>query len=421
MKKRIAIIGGGFAGVNLSRRLERNKDFDITLVDKNNYNFFPPLIYQVATGFLEPSSISYPFRKLFSGRQNVHFWLGELEEVLPEQNKLILSNGELEYDYLVMATGTRTNYFGLDSIKENAIPMKTLDDALNMRNTLLQRIERATKTPDKKEREKWVTMVIAGGGPTGVEIAGMFAEMRASIIRKEYPELTNIYGKIYLVNGADRLLKPMGKKSQEYTYNELKEMGVEIMLNSRVTGFDGEKVSLKDGSFIESKNLIWATGVTGITFPGIPEEVYARGNRLKVDAHNTVEGMNNIYAVGDACIQFTDEGFPEGHPQLAQVAIQQGDTLAKNFCRMACRKKPKPFHYKDKGIMAIIGRSKAVADIPKPDLHFDGFPAWLMWSFIHLFSLINRRDRWRTFYNWSIAYFTRNQDLRMIIRPKEKL
>ena len=421
MKKKLVIVGGGFAGVNLARNLESCPEYEIILVDKNNYNFFPPLLYQVATGFLEPSSISYPFRTLFRGKKNVRFWLGHLKEVKLEEKKLILSDGELTYDYLVLATGTRTNYFGLEDIRKHAIPMKTLDDALNMRNTLLQRMEMATKARNKKEREEWVTMVIAGGGPTGVEVAGMFAEMRASIISKEYPELADIFGKIYLVNSGETLLEPFSEKSQKYTIEELKRMGVELVFGTRVSGFDGEQVSLNNGSYIKSKNLIWATGVKGIVFPGFPSEVYERGNRMKVDAFNKVEGLEDVYALGDISLQKSDENFPEGHPQLAQVAIQQGKNMALNFKRMMNQRELQPFRYTDKGIMAIIGRSKAVADMSKPHSHFDGLPAWLMWSFIHLFSLINRYDRLRTFYNWAIAYFTKNQDLRMIIRPRKEL
>ncbi|MFD1096648.1 NAD(P)/FAD-dependent oxidoreductase [Salegentibacter chungangensis] len=421
MKTRVVVIGGGFAGLNFIRSIDDSRDFDVTLVDRNNYNFFPPLIYQVATGFLEPSSISHPFRKLFGNKRNVHFWLGEFQEVKPDENKVIISDKELDYDILVLATGTKTNYFGLDNVRKNAIPMKTLDDALNMRNLLLQRIEMATKTKDIKEKEDWVTMVIAGGGPTGVEVSGMFAEMRRSIIAKEYPELNDVHGKIYLVNGGDSLLAPMSEESQSYTYEALKNLGVKIKLNTRVTDFDGENVSLKDGSYIRSKNLIWATGVTAMKFPGIPEETYGPGNRLKVDACNKIENSSNIYALGDTCIMTSDKAFPEGHPQLAQVAKQQGEHLAKNLKKINKGKEPEDFVYNDKGIMAIIGRSKAVAEIPKPKMNLKGLPAWLIWSLIHLFALVNRHDRLRTFYNWTIAYFTRNQDLRMIIRPKDRI
>lgn len=420
MPKKIVIIGGGFAGVNLAKALADKSQFDTTLVDKNNYNFFPPLIYQVSTGYLDPSSITYPFRNLFRGRINFHFWMGELQEVQPENNKIILSNGELSYDYLVIATGTQTNYFGLENLMKHAIPMKTLEDALRMRNLLLQRLEQAARINDKSERLPWLTMVIAGGGPTGVEISGIFAELRNNTIRKEFPELAGSGAKIYLVNGGNELLSPMSKKSQEYALMKLKEMGVEVVLNARVVDFDGEKVSLKDGSFIRSKNLIWATGVTGIVFNGIPTESYERGNRLRVDSSNKVDGTSNIYAIGDSCVQHTDPAFPNGHPQLAQVAIQQGKNLAKNFQKIEKGEDLIPFKYNDKGSMAIIGSNKAVADIPKGKMHFSGFIAWFAWVFIHLLSLINYRNRLRTFYNWSLEYFTKNQDLRLIIRPKDK-
>ncbi|MEH6405699.1 MAG: NAD(P)/FAD-dependent oxidoreductase [Leeuwenhoekiella sp.] len=419
MKKRIVIIGGGFAGINLAKTLRRTREFHVTLVDKNNYNFFPPLLYQVATGFLEPSSISYPFRTFFGGRKDVTFWMGELLDIVQSQNKVILSNGEIEYDYLVIATGTKTNFFGLENIEKYAIPMKTLNDALNMRNTLLERIEMATKCKDEAERDELLTMVIAGGGPTGVEVSGVLAEMSKSIIQKEYPELKNNRGSIYLVNGADRLLVPMSEKSQNYTLDAIKSLGVKVLLNTRVVDYDGERVYFKDGNYIRSKNLIWATGVTAMTFPGIEKELYGPGNRLFVNNFNKVTNTNNIYAIGDTSLMQDDEDFPGGHPQLAQVAIQQGKQLAINLQRINEGNEPKPFHYTDKGSMAIIGKTKAVADIPKAGIHLQGFVAWIIWLFVHLFSLINKHDQLRTFYNWSIDYFSKNQDLRMIIRPKK--
>ncbi|WP_373057157.1 NAD(P)/FAD-dependent oxidoreductase [Zunongwangia sp. H14] len=421
MQKRIIIIGGGFAGINLARSLVGDANFQVTLVDKNNYNFFPPLLYQVSTGYLDPSSITYPIRNLFRGKENFHFWMGELQEVVPQEKKIILDNGELDYDYLVIATGTKTNFFGLEQLKKHAIPMKTLEDALSMRNVLLQRLEAASRIKDKQERLPWLTMVIGGGGPTGVEISGMFAELRNNTIRKEFPELAGSGAKIYIVNGGNELLSPMSKKSQEYALKSLKEMGVEVVLNTRIVDYDGEIVSFKNGETIRSKNLIWATGVTGIIFKGLPAEAYERGNRLRVNEINQVEGMDGIFAIGDCSIQHTDPDFPDGHPQLAQVAIQQGKNLAKNFRNLEKGRKTIAFKYKDKGSMAIIGSSRAVADIPKPKLHFSGFIAWFMWVFIHLFSLINYRNRIRTFYNWSIEYFTRNQDLRLIIRPSNSV
>ena len=420
MQERIVIIGGGFAGVHLAKSLVKEDRFQVILVDKNNYNFFPPLIYQVSTGYLDPSSITYPYRNLFRNRPNFRFRMGELLEILPDQNALVLDNGKLEYDHLVLATGTHTNFFGLDQLQEHAIPMKTLEDGLQMRNRLLQHLEQATQIDDKSLRMPWLNMVVAGGGPTGVEICGIFAELRNNTIRKEFPELLNSGARIYLINGGNELLSPMSKKSQAYALKKLQEMGVEVMLNTRVVNFDGEKVLLKDGSHIFSKNLIWATGVTGFKFKGIPEESYEPGNRLTVDGRNKLVASNNIYAIGDSCIQHHDPQFPEGHPQLAQVAIQQGNNLANNFKRTSKGQEVEPFKYNDKGSMAIIGRSKAVADFPTPRLHFNGFFAWFIWVFIHLFSLINYRNKLRTFYNWSIEYLTQNQDLRLIIRPKRE-
>ena len=420
MSKHIVIIGGGFAGINLAKKLGKVSSYKVTLVDKNNYNFFPPLLYQVSTGYLDPSSITFPFRNLFRGQVNLRFRMGTFEEVKPEEQKIILNNGELTYDYLVLATGTQTNYFGLDQIEKHAIPMKTLEDALDMRNLLLQRLEQATRIDDTSQRLPYLNMVIAGGGPTGVEISGVFAELRNHTIRKEFPELIGSGSRIYLINGGGELLSPMSEKSQKYTLEQLQSMGVEVLLNTRVVDFDGEKVLMKDGSHIYSKNLIWATGVTGFRFNGIPEASYDRGNRLKVDEVNRVEGLKNVYAIGDSSLSVSDPKFPTGHPQLAQVAMQQGRVLAKNFKRMVKNKPLKPFTYLDKGSMAIIGSNKAVADMPKPKMHFKGFMAWFIWLFVHLFALIDYRNRVRTFYNWSTEYLTKNQDLRLIIRPNRK-
>jgi len=417
---RIVIIGGGFAGINLAEELGGNNNFEVTLVDKNNYNFFPPLIYQVATAYLEPSSISYPFRKLFRKKPNLQFRLGELQSVNMEENKVILNNGELEYDQLIFATGAETNYFGMENVKRNAIPMKTLNDAIEMRNKLLQRMEKAAICKNSKERRKYLTIVVAGGGPTGVEVSGMFAEMKNGILKKEYPELATTASQIYLVDGGGELLGPMSKKSQQDTYDALSKMGVQIKLNSRVTDYDGEVVTFHTGETIQTKNLIWAAGVTARTFEGIPAESYGRGKRLNVDGHNKVIGLHNLYAIGDTCIQLTDPGFPQGHPQVAQVAIQQGKHLAENFKRIAAGQQITPFKYHDKGSMAIIGKNKAVVDLPKPELHFKGFIAWLMWLFIHLFSLISYRNRVTTFFNWMTSYFSSDQSLRMIIRPEKK-
>ncbi len=420
--KKILIIGGGFAGINLAKHLSKHGEFNITVADKNNYNFFPPLLYQVATGFLEASNISYPFRKMFQDKKNIRFRMGELLKVIPEENKVVLSSGEIEYDYLVLATGTESNYFGMENVKKNAIPMKTVNDALEMRNYLLQQLEIATITTDKAEREKLTTIVIAGGGPTGVEVSGMLAEMRKFIIRKDYPEFkgTKDQSYIYLIDGSAQLLSPMTQQSQKDTYNTLAKLGVKIKLNIQVKDYVDDTVILSNGEHIQTKTLIWAAGVSAKVVDGISATSYGRFRRLLTDEFNKVQGTSNIYAIGDTCLQTTDPGFPQGHPQVAQVALQQGKNAAINFKKMAAQKELRPFRYTDKGTMAIIGRNKAVADIPKPTLHFKGFIAWFLWLFIHLTSLITYRNKITTLYNWMIAYFTKDQALRMIIRPLKK-
>lgn len=417
---KIVIIGGGFAGLNLANELANNKDFEIILVDKNNYNFFPPLIYQVATAYLEPSSISYPFRKYFRGKENVHFRMGEMVAVKAGENIAVLHNGELTYDILVFATGAETNYFGMENVKKNAIPMKTLNDALEMRNRLLQRMEKATRFSNSRERRKYMNIVVAGGGPTGVEVSGMFAEMRRGVLRKEYPELATSVSNVYLIDGADVLLAPMSKESQKDTYEALTKLGVVVKLNCRVTDFKDDIVYLSNGETIQSKNLIWAAGVGCRAFDGIPQESFGRAKRMIVDAHNKVVNTTNIYAIGDTCYMDAEKDWPQGHPQVAQVAIQQGKHLAKNLKKMVKGEQLTPFKYNDKGSMAIIGKNKAVVDLPSPKLHFKGFIAWMMWLFIHLLSLLTYRNRLITFWNWMVSYFSWDQPLRMIIRPEKR-
>jgi NADH dehydrogenase len=417
---KIVIIGGGFAGINLAKELVNFKGVEVVLVDKNNYNFFPPLIYQVATAFLEPSSISYPFRKFFSGKKNLKFRLGELLKVNQSENTIILSSGELHFDKLVFATGAETSYFVMENVIKNAIPIKTLNDAIEMRNTVLQNLEKAAITKEIRERRKLLTIVIAGGGPTGVEVSGMFAEMRKSILLKEYPELDTTASNIYLVDGGDALLSPMSKASQKDTLEALTALGVVVKLNTRVVDFKDNTVFFENGETIATKNLIWAAGVTAKIFEGISSESYGRGKRLLTNEFNMVKGTQNVFAIGDTCIQLNDPNFSEGHPQVAQVAIQQGVNLAKNFKLLIQNKKMKAFEYNDKGSMAIIGRNKAVVDLPNPKLHFNGFFAWLIWLFIHLISLITYRNRLQTFYNWTVAYFAKDQSLRMIIRPEKQ-
>jgi NADH dehydrogenase len=419
--KKVVIIGGGFAGINLAETLLKDDNFLVTLVDKNNYNFFPPLLYQVATGYLESTNISYPFRKFFSGKKNFSFRMGAVVRVDQAENKVVLSaGGELNYDILVFATGTETNYFGMENVKKNSIPMKTIEDAIYMRNTLLERLEQASREPDINARRKLLTIVVAGGGPTGVEISGMFADMKKLVVPKDYPELIGSQGEIYLVDGLSAVLTPMSEKSQNYTKDTLTKMGVKIKLNCMVKDFDNDVVEFNNGERIEAKTLIWAAGVTSSVFDGIAKESYGRGRRMLVDGYNLIAGTNNIYAIGDTCLQTVDPGFPTGHPQVAQVAIQQGSNLGKNLRHMSEGKPLQAFKYKDKGSMAIIGRNKAVADIPKPLIHFNGFIAWLAWMFVHLVSIIVIGNRVKTLYNWVISYFSKDQSLRVIVRPSHE-
>ncbi len=417
---KIVIIGGGFAGINLAKELLNHKEIQVILIDKNNYNFFPPLIYQVATAFLEPSSISYPYRKFFAGKKNLEFRLGEILKVVPLENKIILNNGEIEYDQLVFATGAETSYFGMENVKKNAIPMKTLNDAIEMRNTLLKNLEKAAICKDIRKRRKLLTIVVAGGGPTGVEVSGMLAELRKNILIKEYPELDTTASNIYLVDGSETLLSPMSEASQKDTLEALTKLGVVVKLNTKVIDYKEDTVFFNDGNTIQTKNLIWAAGVSAKEFEGIPAESYGRGKRMLTDDFNKVNNTKNIFAIGDTCLQLTDTNFPEGHPQVAQVAIQQGLNLAKNFKLLVKNEPMRVFRYNDKGSMAIIGKNKAVVDLPSPKLHFKGFFAWLIWLFIHLISLITYRNRLQTFYNWMVAYFAKDQSLRMIIRPDKK-
>lgn len=419
--KRIVIVGGGFAGINLIAKLKNNKSFEVILVDLNNYHFFPPLIYQVASGFMEPSAISYPFRKIISKENNVRFRLGELRRIIPEEKKIILHNGELLYDMLVLATGTQPNYFGMDNVKKNSIPMKTIADALSMRNKLLLHLEEASRTDDIKEQQKLIGTVIAGAGPTGVELAGMFAEMRKNIIQKDYPEFTEeALGNVILIDGAPTVLPPMSAQSQKYTYKNLQKLGVKIILNTNVKDFIDDKVYLTNGSVIETKNLIWTAGVKAKTFEGLKEADYGRGARLLVNEYNQLIHYPDIYALGDTCLMTADKAFADGHPQLAQAAIQQALNLGNNLKKSSLQQW-KPFVYNDKGSMAIIGRNKAVAEIPKINKYFKGFFAWFIWVFVHIMSLVTYKNRLAALYNWVISYFSKDQSFRMIIEPKEKV
>jgi len=419
-KKHIVIIGGGFAGLNLARELFNNRFYQVTLIDKNNYNYFTPLLYQVATSFLEPSSISYPFRKIFK-KKGIVFRMATLQKVDPLLNKLFLADGtEVGYDFLVFAAGVKTNFFGSESVRKNAFSLKSIDDALFMRNELIKVLEKAALERDPLERKKLLTVVIAGGGPTGVELAGMLAEMKDCILGTDYPELKQSPAEIYVIDAAPYLLAPMSEKTHLEAYQALRRLGVNIKLNVRVTSFENDNAELSDGTTIATKTLIWAAGVVANTFEGISTDSLSSRSRMITDDSNLVKGYDNIYAIGDISVQFTDPAYPGGHPQLAQPAIQQGKFLAKNLVLMAKGKHIKSFKYFDRGDMAIIGRSLAVADLFKHKLHLKGILGLLGWLFIHLISLVNYNNKIKTLYNWAVAYLTHDQVLRMIFRTDNR-
>lgn len=416
MKKHILIIGGGFAGINLIKSLRNDKRFRITLVDKNNYHFFPPLIYQVATSFIEASNISYPFRKLFSNNKNVKFHMGSLLRVNPENKTIETDTGILSYDYLVLALGTETNFFGMENVKRCSLPMKNIEEALYLRNHILLTLEEAARNKDIKEAEKLQNIVIAGGGPTGVELAGMLAEMGKYIAQKEYPEIKLGLSNLYLIDALPTLLSPMSQLAQKTAYEKLKELGVKILLNVSVKDYTDNKVILSDGSSIETETLIWTSGVIGKEIPGLPEETIGKGRRILVDDYNKVTGTTNIYALGDICLMLAEEKYPKGHPQLAQVAIQQAKHLASNFKRIEDGKVLEQFRYNDKGSMAIISKYNAVVDLPKHS--FNGFTAWLTWLFIHIIPLVGFKNKIQLAMDWFRLFITNNPSIRLILFPK---
>ncbi len=416
--KKVVVVGGGFGGINLVKKIWEDKNLQVTMVDLHNYHFFPPLLYQVATAFIEPSNISYPFRRMFEGKNNMRFHYGALQKVNPEKNNIETSTGILDYDYLVLAIGTETNYFGMENVKQNSLPMKSIEDAINLRNHILLNMEEATITDDPKEKERYLNIVIAGGGPSGVELAGMLAEMGQKIVRKEYPEIKLGNSRIHLIDASPHLLGPMSKKAQESALKVLSDLGVQIELETMVKDYKDGNVVMANGQTIPTDSLIWASGVIAREVPGIAPEQLGRGRRILVDEYNRVKGSKNIFAIGDLCLQTADKNYPDGHPQLAQVAIQQGALLGENLKRMESNKEMKPFSYNNKGSMAIISKYEAVADLPK--VSFTGFFAWLIWLFVHIIPLVGFRNKVKLAFSWFWSFITNNPTLRLIIRPKNQ-
>ena len=419
-KKRIVVIGGGFAGLNFIKHIAENKAFNVTLVDKNNYNYFTPLLYQVATGFLEPSSISYPFRKLFQ-HDNISFRMGEVEYVDNNLHRVYLSDTtSLKYDLLVFAVGSQPNFFANKTVQKNAIALKGIDDALFMRNHLIRIFEKASIERNPDERRKLLTIVIAGGGPTGVEVAEMLAELKKHILHKEYPEIDVNEIKLFIVDGAPYLLAPMSEKTHTAARKILTNLGIGVILDTLVTGYENDEVKLANGEVIGTKTLIWAAGVTATGIKGIKTSSLGKGGRMITDSFHRVKDYQNIFAIGDISIQMHEAAYPQGHPQLAQPAIQHGKSLAKNFARIAKGKSPMPFKYFDRGEMAIIGRTHALVDLFKHKVHFGGILGLLSWLFIHVISLVNYNNIIKTLYTWAVAYITCDQPLRMIFRSSPK-
>ena len=409
---RVVIIGGGFAGLALVEKL-KHKEVQVVLFDKNNFHQFQPLFYQVATSALEPDSIVFPFRKQFKGYKNVVFRLAEVEEIQPSSNTLTTTKGKVHYDYLVLATGTTTNFFGMDSIAQNSLGMKDIRDSLNIRHMMLQNLEQAAITCDDDERDSLTNFVIVGGGPAGVEMAGALAEFCKYILPKDYPEYPASIMNIYLIEAIDELLSTMSDKASSKTLKYLKDLNVKVLFNESVSDYDGSEVTTNSGKKILARNLIWTAGVKGQFPKGIDEKHVVRGNRLKTDSFLMVEGYKNIFAVGDIAAMITTDT-PKGHPQVAQTAIQQGKYLGNVLLKIIKDEGVKPFEYKDKGSLATVGKRKAVADLGK--FKFAGYFAWLLWSIVHLLSISGFRNRLMVGFNWAVSYFTYEKSNRLIIR-----
>jgi NADH dehydrogenase len=418
---KVVIIGGGFGGLKLARKLNNKPGIEVILIDRFNYHQFQPLFYQVATAGLDASNISFPLRKVFQKSNNVRIRLAELKQVVPSENKVITDHEEISYDVLVLATGADTNFFGNPRLAEKAFPMKSTVEALQLRYRLLQNLEYALTINNATELQRLMNIVVVGGGPTGVEVSGALAEMKRYILPKEYPELDFSKMNIYLLEGSEKTLSAMSAKSASQSCKYLDKLGVKVMTNTLVKDYDGYEVLLDNGNKIPASTVIWAAGVKGNIPEGIDENLIARGNRIKTDRRCKVEGYDNIYAIGDLAYMETPN-YPNGHPQVAPVAMQQGTMLAENLVREERRStKFYDFEYHDKGTMATVGRNLAVVDIPKPKLHFGGFMAWLIWMGLHLVLIIGVKNRLFIFLNWIYNYVTYDQNLRLIFREFEKV
>ncbi len=413
--KQVVILGAGFAGLQLAKRIRRS-DYDITLIDQYNFHQFQPLLYQVATGRLEPSSISFPLRKVFQKKSNVHVRLARVTNIDASQQKVITDAGDFPYDYLVIATGCTTNYFGNKNIEQFAFPMKSTTEAITLRNRILMNFEDAlSATPEALPAI--MNIVVVGGGPTGVELSGSLAELKKNILPKDYPDMDFSRLNVYLVEAGNATLGVMSKASQAKSQEYLEKMGVNVWTNALVEDYDGQTVKLKDGRSIPTHTLIWAAGVMGNVPPGVDKEKLVRGNRIKVDAYNRMEGSENVFVIGDIAYMETPE-FPKGHPQLANVANAQGKNTARNLQNLLKHKPLEKFRYKNPGTMATVGKRKAVVDLPF--MSFQGRLAWFVWMFLHLMLILNVKNKLIVFINWAVSYFTNDTTLRLILLPTGK-
>ncbi|HQX72858.1 MAG TPA: NAD(P)/FAD-dependent oxidoreductase [Chitinophagaceae bacterium] len=415
---KVVIVGAGFGGLRLARKLNNKAGFEVVLVDKFNYHQFQPLFYQVATAGLDASNISFPLRKVFQKSKNVRIRLAELKSVVPDENKIISDIEEINYDVLVLATGADTNFFGNAELAAHAFPMKSTVEALQIRHRLLHLFEEAHTITDEDELQRAMNIVVVGGGPTGVEVSGALAEMKKYVLPKDYPELDFTKMNIYLLEGTGKTLASMSQKSSEKSQQYLEKLGVNVLTATLVKNYDGKNVELQDGNRIPAATVIWAAGIKGNIPNGIDHSLIARGNRIKVDRYCKVQGLQNIYALGDLAYMETP-GFPHAHPQVAPAAIQQADMLAHNLLlieKKANTDRLYAFEYYDKGAMATVGRNLAVVDVPKPKLHFSGFFAWLIWMGLHLMLILGVKNRFFVFMNWLYNYVTYDQNLRLIFR-----
>lgn len=421
-KKRVVIVGGGLGGLRLAEDLY-GSGMQVVLIDKNNFHQFPPLIYQIASAGIDPSSISFPFRQIFRKRKDFYFRMAEARMVDTEKKILQTSIGKIDYDYLVLAAGATTNFFGNKNIEEWAIPMKTVPEAMGLRNALLSNLERALTCATEEERQELLNVVIVGGGATGVEIAGALAEMRRYVIPYDYPDMDSSLMHIYLIEAGDRLLAGLSQESSQKAYEFLKSMGVDIQFGKMVTDYRDHKVVMKDGTEIPTRTFLWVSGIRANAMPGIDESHMGRGFRFKVDEYNRIPGVEDVFVIGDQCLQTSDAAYPNGHPQVAQVAIQQAKNLAKNLKRInqgADSNALTAFRYKNLGSMATIGRNKAVVEIGK--FRSQGFFAWVLWLVVHLRSILGVKNKMMVLLNWLWKYVSYNDSIRMITyatKPRE--